>query len=150
MKKDVDIQLCTLFDAIIESIQESARDFIVSGSKDGSIRVTYLPQSELGRKLQKIFSKNARRCELVAPISEDGNLVLEQSEDSSDSGAETTVLSYQIMYDHAILALVLISVYGAISLKNEFTANAVSDAVKAWCKDGPNENGHARLTFIAN
>ena len=83
MKEDV--QLCNLFDAIIESIQNSAKDFVRFMNGEGSIRITYLPQSEFGRKLQQNFSKNARRCEIVAPIVENGNLVLNRSTDPIDS-----------------------------------------------------------------
>ena len=176
-----DVQLCNLFDAIIESIQNSAKDFVRFMNGEGSIRITYLPQSEFGRKLQQNFSKNARRCEIVAPIAENGNLVLNRSTDPIDSSALTamqvasylhkqenhvdgdkpldekhgfapdaTALSFQLLYDHALFGLVLVSVYGATSLENKLVANDVAEVVRAWCKMGPEKDGRARLTFIAN
>ena len=166
------IQLHALFDAIIDAIQTSAKDFARFTDNEGCIRIAYLPQSEFGRKLQTNFSKNARRCEIVAPISAGGNLAdspeqtatqiasylreqtridCEQPDGKdSNSASNATVLSYQLMFDHAIFALVLVSVHGAVSLENKLVANDVSDTVKAWCKMGPKKNGHALLTFIAN
>ena len=159
----MDIQLSVLFDSIIESCREYAANMPRFSDGDGAIRINYLPQSEFGRAQCQSLTKHGSRVEIVAPISEGGMQVAtclrnqeigdkkEQFQDEKHGYASSSgVLSCQLLYDHAIFALLLISISGATPEEDELVAKHAIDSIIAWCKTGPHDGERARLFFIPN
>jgi hypothetical protein len=172
--------LKVLFDDIIERCRDEAEQLPRLKDGDGAIRITFLPQSELGRKLQQSVSRQASRCEVVAKIAESGNFVLNRPNEPTDSYSTTAmkvashlrdqeiggedkyrdekhgfapsrgVLSFKLLYDHAMFALLLVSVDGGIPEENDIVVNTSREVINKWCKNGPRKGDHARLAYISN
>ena len=165
------ISLKKLSDGIIIACREKARDLPRLSDGDGAIRITFLPQSALGYQLQSANSELASRYEVVAKLSDGGNFVMNRTTEPVDSYGTSAmkvasylhdqeigkgkpdhggVLSFQLLFDHAIFGLLLVSVDGGVPEENEFVVEAARDAVYEWCRNGPQENGKTRLFYIAN
>jgi hypothetical protein len=175
-----DVRLGDLFDGVIKACRERAKEFTRFDHTDGAIRISYLPQSQLGLEWIKPVCKNASRYEMVARISDDGNFVLNRATDPVDTYSISAMrvasclrsqeleedvapdekrgfasaigtTAYQLLYDHRIFALMIVSVSGAIPEEDELVAKAASEAVEEWRKNGPyDEAGRPRLFYIAN
>ena len=69
------ISLKKLSDGIIAACREKAKSLPRFSDGDGAIRITFLPQSALGRQLQAANSELAARYEVATKFSDDGNFV---------------------------------------------------------------------------
>ena len=174
------ISLKKLSDGIIAACREKAKSLPRFSDGDGAIRITFLPQSALGRQLQAASSELAARYEVATKFSDDGNFVTgrtteepvdtysrtamkiasylrkqegKQIDHSAERGFGPTdgVLSFQLLFDHAIFGVLLVCVDGGVQGENEYVVEAARSAVCDWCRTGPlTEDSKTRLFYIAN
>ena len=60
------------------------------------------------------------------------------------------VLSFKLLYDHAMFGLLLVSIDVGLPVWNEIVVSASKEAVRSWCQMGPKEDGHSRMAYIPN
>ncbi len=58
--------------------------------------------------------------------------------------------SYQLLFDHKIFAVIIVSVSGSIPAEEEAVAKAASGAIEEWCKNGPRKDERPQLFYLAH